>query len=172
MKFYKLFQRLCSQRQIQCLIVLPTGAEYIRIFEKTLIGGPSYVNTRPAFNTQILLSDKENEKAIFDLEINGERQIKRISTKILKMDKNNQYGQDMTKSLPYGCIKKQEDVPSLLEFNKILDNISHEDSVGQLFIVDIKFHNKNRTILLFNEICPQIFEKNKKRSPMKYPPFS
>ena len=88
------------------------------------------------------------------------------------MDKNNQYGQDMTKSLPYGCIKKQEDVPSLLEFNKILDNISHEDSVGQLFIVDIKFHNKNRTILLFNEICPQIFEKNKKRSPMKYPPFS
>ena len=88
------------------------------------------------------------------------------------MDKNNQYGQAMTKSLPCGCIKKQEDVPSLLEFNKILDNISHEDSVGQLFIVDIKFHNKNRTILLFNEICPQIFEKNKKRSPMKYPPFS
>ena len=31
---------------------------------------------------------------------------KRISTKILKTDKNNQYRNAMTKPLPYGCIKK------------------------------------------------------------------
>ena len=50
------------------------------------------------------------------------------------MDKNYQYGQVMTKPLPYGCIT---------EFNKILDKMSHEDNIGHLFIVDIKFHNIN-----------------------------
>ena len=72
------------------------------------------------------------------------------------MDENNQYGQAMTKPLPYGCIKKQEHPPSLLEFNKILDKISHDNKIGHLFIVDIKFHDKT---LLFNEIFPPIFEK-------------
>ena len=49
----------------------------------------------------------------------------------------------MTKPLLYGCIKKQKHSPSLLEFNKILDRISHEDNIGHLFIADIKFDNKN-----------------------------
>ena len=92
----------------KCLIALPTDAEHVRVFEKTLIGGFSCVNTRPAFDTQILLSEKENEKVIFDFDINGTKQTKRISTKILKMDENNQYGQAMTKPHPYGCIKKQK----------------------------------------------------------------
>ena len=56
--------------------------------------------------------------------------------------------------------KKQKHVPSLLEFNKMLDCRSHEDSIGDLFIVDIKLHNKNKKTLLFNEIYPPIFEKN------------
>ena len=128
----------------KCLIALPNEADHVRIFEKTLTGGFSCVNTRLPFDTQILLSDKENdEKAIFDLEINGQRQIRRIATKILKMDENNQYRQTMTKPVPHDCIKKQEHVPSLFELNKILDRISHEDSIGHLFIFDIKFHNKN-----------------------------
>ena len=29
------------------------------------------------------------------------------------MDENNQYGQAMTKPLPYGCIRKQKEVPTL-----------------------------------------------------------
>ena len=33
--------------------------------------------------------------------------MKKITTKILNMDENNQYGQAMTKPLPYGCIKKE-----------------------------------------------------------------
>ena len=68
----------------------------------------------------------------------------------------------MTKPLPYNCIKKQEHVPSLLELKEILDHVSHEDSIGYLFIVDIKFHNKNSKTLLFNELYLSIFEKNKK----------
>ena len=45
--------------------------------------------------------------------------MKRVSTKILKMDEHNQYGQAMTKLLPYRYIKKLKHVPSLLKFNTI-----------------------------------------------------
>ena len=34
-----------------------------------------------------------------------------VVSRILKMGENNQYGNEITKSLPYGCIKKQKDVP-------------------------------------------------------------
>ena len=73
----------------------------------------------------------------------------------------------MTKPLPCGCIEKQENVPSILEFNIILDRVSHEDNIGHLFIVDIKFHNLNEKTLLFNEIHPPIFEKNKRMVPFE-----
>ena len=61
------------------------------------------------------------------------------------MDENNQYSQAMTKPLPYDCIKKMK-TPVMLEFDRILDRLSNEDSIGHLFIVDIKFHNKNPKI--------------------------
>ena len=32
------------------------------------------------------------------------------------MDKNNQYGNAMTKPVPYGCIKKAANIISLLDF--------------------------------------------------------
>ena len=58
----------CVQRlQSKCVIALPTDAEIVRIFEKTLIGGYSCVNTRMAFNTEIFLKDAENEKNFKDL---------------------------------------------------------------------------------------------------------
>ena len=81
------------------------------------------------------------------------------------MDENNQYGMAMTKPLLYGCIKKQGTVPTLTEFNRILDKISHEDKIGHLFIVNIKFHNINEKTLLFNKNYPPIFEKHKKVDP-------
>ena len=50
---------VCAHRdQRKCLIALPTDAEHVRVFEKTLIGGFSCVNTRLPFGTQILLNDK------------------------------------------------------------------------------------------------------------------
>lgn len=52
----------------------------------------------PVFNTEILRNDKE--KVLFDLNSDGKKQTKRISSKIIKMDEN------MAKPLPYGCIKK------------------------------------------------------------------
>ena len=102
-------------------IALPTDAEHVRVFEKTLIGCFSCVNTRLTFDTEILLNDdKKNNKVLFDLHIDGKKQTKGISSKILKMDQKNQYCQAMTKPLLCGCIKKQEHVPSIAVFNKVL----------------------------------------------------
>lgn len=78
------------------------------------------------------------------------------------MDENNQYGIAMTKPLSYGYVKKQTNVPYLFNFNKILDNLSHDDTIGDLFVVDIKFCDINEKTLLFNETYSPIFEKDKK----------
>ena len=153
------FSGCVHRNKSKCCIALPTDAEHIRVFEKTLIGGFSYVNTKLAFDTQVLIDENKKEKVIFDLTIDGKKQTKIISSEILKMGENNQYGMAMTKPLPYGCIKKRDQVPTLAEFNKILDEISHEDSIGHLFIVDIKFKDINPKTSLFNELYLQIFEK-------------
>ena len=91
--------------QSKCVIALPTDADIVRIFKKTLIGGYSCVNTRMAFDTEIFLKDAENEKILFK-DLNNE--LKRFSSKIIKMDENNQYRMAMTKLLPYGCIKRKK----------------------------------------------------------------
>ena len=64
------------------------------------------------------------------------------------MDENNQYGNAMIRPLPYGYIKRAPKVPSLLEFNRIPNSLSHEDKIGHLFIVDIKFFNKNEKTVI------------------------
>ena len=101
------FSGCVHRNKSKCCIALPTDAKYVRAFEKTLIGGFSCVNTRLAFDTNILLSDPDKEKVLIELNIDGKKQNKRFSSKMLKMDKNNQYGMAMTKPLPYGCIKNR-----------------------------------------------------------------
>ena len=64
-------------------------------------------------------------------------------------------------------LKKKDNVPTMTEFIKILDCISHDDKTGHLFTVDIKFYNINEKALLFNEIYPPIFQKNKKIDPFE-----
>ena len=53
----------------KCLIVLPTYAKQVKLFEKTLISGCSYVNTQLAFDSQILLPkyEKNKYKLIYDV---------------------------------------------------------------------------------------------------------
>ena len=121
----------------KCVIALPTNAEHVRVLEKTLIGGYSCVNTMLTFDTELFLEDT-NQKVLYDLYIDGKTQTKRISSKVLKMDENNQYGLVMTNALPFGCIKKKEHPPLLFEFNKILNSISHNDKIGHLLTDDTK----------------------------------
>ena len=148
----------------KCSIALPTDAKIIRVFETTLIGGYSSVNTRMAFDLDILEKDPKTEKVLVEItDRQGvQKQLKRFSSKIIKMDEINQYGQAMTKPLPYGCIKKQKKVPNLTEFNEPLQSITLDDPVGHLFTVDIEFFYINKKNLLYNEIYLPIFEKDKK----------
>ena len=143
----------------KCNIVLPLNAEVVKVFEKTLIGGYSCINTRLTFDTEIFLKDLENERVLFT---DGEGQVRRFSSKIIKMDENNQYGFAMTKSLPYGVIKKKRILPTLEELESLLSNVTLEDKLGHLLVVDIVFDKINEKTLLFNELYPPIFEKNKK----------
>ena len=59
------------------------------------------------------------------------------------MDENNQNGNAMIKPLLYDCMKKTSKFPTLSEFNVILNGLSDKEKIDHLFIVDIKFHNKN-----------------------------
>ena len=81
----------------KCKIVLPTNAETVRVFEKTVLGGYSCINIRMAFDTNLFLNDTKNEKVLFKTTDN---ELKRFSSKIIKMEANNQYGMVMTKPLP------------------------------------------------------------------------
>ena len=88
---------------------------------------------------------------------------KRVVMKILKMDENKQYAVAMTKPLPIGSIKKSEGVPSLRDFDVIVQSISDEDRISHLFIVDTEFDWKNvsQKQKFFNEIYTPIFKKKK-----------
>ena len=65
----------------KCCIAFPTNAEHVTAFERTLIGGFSCVNTRLAFDTEILIDDDKNEKVLFDLHIDGKKQTKQSQQK-------------------------------------------------------------------------------------------
>ena len=51
------FSGSAQRSQSKWNIALPTDAEHVRVFEKTLIGGFSCVNTRLVFGTKILISN-------------------------------------------------------------------------------------------------------------------
>ena len=89
----------------------------------------------------------------------------RFSSKVIKMDENNQYGFGMTKPLPYGVIKKKKILPTLEELEQILNNVTLDNKLGHLFVVDIGFDKVNEKTRLFNDFYPPIFEKNKKIEP-------
>ena len=103
-----------------------------------------------------------NYKVVYNLKMNNEKIKKRVITKILKLDENNQYGNGMTKPLPTGCIKDNDDI-SWKTFNFLLEKVSFEDTIGHLYIVDIEFDIKNATQkeFAYNEIYPPIIEKQR-----------
>ena len=58
-------------------------------------------------------------KVIYRIKLDNENSYheRRIISKILKMDENNQYGFAMTEPIPTGCIKENP-APSWLKFNQ------------------------------------------------------
>ena len=81
------FSGYVHRNKSKCNIVMPTDAKKIRVFENTLIGGYSCVNTRMAFDTRLSLKDAKNEKVVFKT---AEGQVKQFLSKIIKMDEKEQ----------------------------------------------------------------------------------
>ena len=83
-----------------------------------------------------------------------------VIAKTLKLYENNQYGYGMTKRLPTGCIKQDPDI-TWITFNLLFEWVSPEDSIGDLFIVDIEFdyYKASTKQRVYNEIYPSIIEK-------------
>ena len=116
------------------------------------------------YNNDINAFKRDDLKLIYKLKLNNysSYQPKRIITKIIRFDENNQYGYAMTRPMPTGCIK-QNNSPSWVTFNLLIETVSFKDLIGHLFVVDIEFDFKNATSrqFMYNEIFPPIIEKNK-----------
>ena len=177
----------CVQRDLsKVIIALPTNFEHAEVFEKSLIGGFSCVNTRIGFDTEVLLPSfskqefskmnidqsfssfkNQNYKLGYKLKLDNDTTYKdyRIISKIIKFDENNQNGFAMTKPMPVGGIKDKE--PSWKEFNLLMETVSLDDPRGHLFIVDIEFDSENATPrqIMYNEIFPPVVEKEKVLDP-------
>ena len=92
----------CNEREmLNVIITLPTKIKHVEMFEQTVIGGFSCVNNRLAFDTQLLLPNlvdsgmtvkKDfNDKIAYNLKTaDNQKAKKRVITKILKLDENNQ----------------------------------------------------------------------------------
>ena len=148
----------CIQReQSKIILALPTDNEQMETFGKTLSGGFSCVNTKLSLDSEILMPNltekdfqkmntdqsfkaykRDDLKRIYKIKLDNQENYskKRVITKILKFDENNQYGFGMTKPMPTGCIKEKE-LPSWLDFHILLETVDLDDSIGHLFIVDM-----------------------------------
>ena len=118
----------CIQREkAKCILALPVDNTQMEVFEKTLSGGFSSVNTRLSFDTKLVMPNltekdyhnmnidqsfkafkRDDLKVVYSLKLDDEKsfQKKHVITKIMKFDKNNQYGFAMTRPMPTGCIKQ------------------------------------------------------------------
>ena len=82
-KLFKFNSRKCNsassfsgcvhREKRKCLIALPTRAEDVLVFERTLIGGFNCVNTRIAFDSQILLPKNEQDKYKFIYSVENQK---------------------------------------------------------------------------------------------------
>ena len=162
------------------IITLPTNIEHAEIFEKSLIGGYSCINTRLGFDTEVLLPNfsraeyakmnidqsfqdfqNQNYKTGCKIKLDGDTKYNdyRVTSKIIKFDENNQYGFAMTEPMPVGSIKDKD--PSWAEFNLLMEKISLDDPIGHMFVVDIEFDYQKATDrqIMYNEVFPPIVDK-------------
>ena len=174
----------CVQRnQSKVIISLPTNYKQAEIFEQTLIGGFTCVNNRLGFDTEILLPNftkieygtmnidesfkaykNQKYKVAYNIQLDNDDKAyeRRVISKILKFDENNQYGFAMTKPMPVGSIKEKE--ADFREFNLLFEKVSLDDPVGHIFVVDVEFDYKNasQTQIMYNEIMPPFIQKDTK----------
>ena len=174
----------CVQRnQSKVIIALPINYSHAEIFEKTRIGGFTCVNNRIGFDTELLLPNfnkvdyskmnidesfkaykNQNYKVGYNIKLDDDElsSQRRVISKIIKFDENNQYGFAMTKPMPVRAIKEKD--PSWIEYNILFEKVSLDDKKGHIFIVDIEFDHVHATDrqIMYNEIIPAFIEKDTK----------
>ena len=174
----------CVQRnQSKVIISLPTNYKNAEFFEQTLIGGFTCVNNRLGFDREILLPNftkieygamnidesfkaykNQKCKVTYNIQLDNDDKAyeRRVISKVLKFDENNQYGFAMTKPMPVGSIKEKE--ADFREFNLLFEKVSLDDPVGHIFVVDVEFDHKNssQTQIMYNEIMPPFIQKDTK----------
>ena len=107
----------CTQgEQSKVILAIPKNNLIMETFEKTLTSSFSCVNILLSFDIEFLMPNLQKIKEKMNIE---ER---RIITKILKLDENNQYGYAMTKHMSTGCIKEHTS-SSWLESNILLKTV-------------------------------------------------
>ena len=167
----------CIQReQSKCILALLTNNCHVEIFEKTLSGGFSCVNTRFSFDTELLMLNliekdfnkmntdqsfkafkRDDLKFVYKVKLDDQKkhEKKRVVTKILKLDENKQYGYSMRKPLPTGCVKENKNF-SWVYFNILIESIDLKDKIGHLFVVDIflmlKMQTKDFIMKFFHQL--------------------
>ena len=87
----------------------------------------------------------------------------------MKLDESSKYGHGITKPLPAGCIKDNNDT-SWKTFNCLLEKVSLNNEIRHLYIVDIEFDVKNATPRpkIYNEIYSPVIEKQKAIDPCEH----
>ena len=174
----------CIQRnQSKVIISLSTNYKHAEIFEQTLIGGFTCVNNRLGFDTEILLPNfskidyaimnidesfkaykNQKYKVAYNIKLDNDDKAyeRRVISKVLKFDENNQYGFAMTKPMPVGSTKEKQ--ADYKEFNSLFQKVSLDDPIGHIFVVDVEFDYKNatETQIMYNEIMPPFIEKDTK----------
>ena len=91
------------------------------------------------------------------------KQPKKIISKILKLDENNQYGFGMTKPLPTGCIKTDPNI-SFKKLNDLIRTLDINSPFGHLYtlsILNLIMKMQLKIKLLIMEFILQLL-KNKK----------
>ena len=120
-----------------------------------------------AFNTDLLVNDPKTEKVISKAPT---RELKRLSSKIIKMDENNQYGQAITKPLPYSCINRKDKILFLDELSALLASVTLDDTIGHLFTIDIEFSDVNLKRCFSTRSTRRFLKKIKKFLPTNVSP--
>ena len=156
----------CIQREkSKVILALPTSNAIMETFKKTITGGFSSISTQLFFDTELLMPNltpaeynkikidesfrvykRNGLKTIYKIKFDKENAYheRRVITKILKLDENNQYGYAMTKHMSTGYIKEHPS-PTMLKFNLLLESVNLDDEIGYLFVVEIELDEKNTT---------------------------
>ena len=166
------------EREMSRVIIAPPNSnEVLDICEQTITGGFSCVNNRLATDSEIFLPNTKKKhdncrkdykfKVVYHVKLDNEKpQPKIVTTKILKLDENGQYGFGMTKPLPTGCIKANSDI-SFKKLNDLTRTLDIDLPIGHLYVVDTEFDHKNaaENQITYNEIYSPIIEKQKITDP-------